>query len=135
MIDSYPVPKIIYDEMYKDQTKAMKFLNHIEALADAHAPDDELADALDTFFDHAIAHCAKEEELMQSNGFPGYEQHKAAHIQMLNELKLAIIEWHETKNAKRLCERFCADTSECLYRHIGQMDIALARFIATARGH
>jgi hemerythrin len=135
MIDFENVPRVAFEEMNAVHAEEVEQLNRIEALLDVNAPEGELSEALEAFFEHTRAHFANEERLMRDVGFPAFQMHKAEHDRALNEFQLVMMEWRNRKDDTVIRDYICGETPQWLHQHIATMDTVTANFIAMARGN
>ena len=70
MITTYPLPKVIHEQMHTEHIKEMALFNKIEQLLKTEAPEDMLAAMLEEYFVHTYEHSRHEEELMREVGYP-----------------------------------------------------------------
>jgi hemerythrin len=78
---------------------------------------------------YTIQHFRDEELLMQRIGFPGYEDHKAAHESLLR--RAAAWSAGSDPESDRLTSDVARTLSEWLGRHILEEDMAWARYAAS----
>lgn len=62
--------------------KLFEILNRLHASVVEGKEQSELIDILDQLIEYTVEHFETEEELFLDHGFPGYEEHKAAHDQL-----------------------------------------------------
>ena len=103
------------------------------ALADYPARHEPLSAACRAFLEHSRAHFAREEDAMQSQGFPPYSVHKAEHDRVLAMLEELVAAVASGAPAETVQHAIMHEIPNWLVLHVQSMDLVTARWLA-ARG-
>lgn len=94
----------------------------------AHGCDSEQAKArMEHIYRHAQAHFAHEEELMREHGYPGAEQHAAAHAELLDKAATLMRSIRPGNTSRAVL--VTAFLTDCVESHIMNEDPALVRHL------
>jgi hemerythrin-like metal-binding protein len=92
---------------------------------------DGAAVLLRQLLDYSEAHFLSEQILMREHSYPGYEAHVAEHDQLLEKLRVMVVEW-ESGHPAALAER-ASRVEDWLLAHMRTTDHALERYFLELR--
>lgn len=104
-----------------------EFVTHVNALLTV--PDDQLAEALAAFEQHAVAHFAQENEWMSMDGFPARDCHVDEHDKVLASVS-EVREQLESGDTAIVRELAVA-LMEWFPEHADYLDSALAKWLVS----
>ena len=78
--DEYSVGVEVLDQ---DHQRLLHLINNFQTAAHYNTGERFVRQALDELIDYTKTHFAREEQLMQENGYPDFEVHKLQHEQMI----------------------------------------------------
>ena len=78
--DSYSVGVQVLDE---DHQRLLHLINNFQTAAHYNTGEQFVRQALDELIDYTKTHFAREEQMMEENGYPDVEGHKKQHAQMI----------------------------------------------------
>lgn len=88
---------------------------------------EEIGAKLDAFLDYVVMHFQTEEELMQSNGYPEYEAHKAEHDKLI--ATATEIQKGFKEEGKELSQDSTTFVKDWLTNHIPTIDRSYGPFL------
>lgn len=78
--DDYSVGIQVIDE---DHKRLLHLINNLQTAAHYHTDETFVKEAMDELVDYTKTHFKREEDLMEENGYPDFEAHKAEHEAMI----------------------------------------------------
>lgn len=88
--DEYSVGIESIDNQHK---KLLLLINHLQTAVTHSTGEQFEREALDELVDYTRTHFAYEESLMEENGYPDFETHKAQHEDMVNKVEKVLAEY------------------------------------------
>jgi hemerythrin len=88
--DEYSVGIDSIDQQHK---KLLNLINQLQTAVDYSTGEEFEREALDELVDYTKTHFSYEEGLLEQNNFPGYEPHKAQHVEMINKVEEVLAEY------------------------------------------
>jgi len=88
--DEYSVGIDSIDQQHK---KLLNLINQLQTAVDYKTGEEFEREALDELVDYTKTHFSYEEGLLEQNNFPGYEPHKAQHVEMINKVEEVLAEY------------------------------------------
>ena len=88
--DDYSVGIDSIDQQHK---KLLNLINQLQTAVDYKTGEEFEREALDELVDYTKTHFSYEEGLLEQNNFPGYEPHKAQHVEMINKVEEVLTEY------------------------------------------
>ena len=82
--DDYSVGIDSIDQQHK---KLLNLINQLQTAVDYSTGEEFEREALDELVDYTKTHFTFEEGLMEQNGYPDFEPHKAQHVKMIKEVE------------------------------------------------
>jgi len=129
LIDSAQVPELALDFMNHDHAEAVEMVNRLYQLV-GKASNEEIDSLLEALYLHNAEHFNREEEHMQTYGFPPYPVHKGEHDRVLAELRAVIRHWQTDRDTATL-QHYLQDTFVNWFSgHLMSMDRVTAMFVA-----
>jgi hemerythrin-like metal-binding protein len=115
------------DSIDRQHKKLVNLINHLQTAVDYSTGEEFEREALDELVDYTKTHFSYEEGLMEQNGYPDFEPHKAQHIKMIRQVESVIAEYEENKeNAMQGALDFLRDW---LINHINGTDKQYSKFL------
>jgi hemerythrin-like metal-binding protein len=101
-----------FDEDHKRLIKMLNELHHAakDAEATGKVDKDEIEIALHRLENYAIGHCSREEALLAKTGYPGLEEHKKAHRQLLDQVADMTLRFRNSTDP-----RHATEIMECIF--------------------
>ena len=88
--DGYSVGIDSIDQQHK---KLLQLINQLQTAVDYSTGEEFEREALDELVDYTKTHFTYEEGLMEQNGYPDFEPHKAQHAEMINKVEEVLAEY------------------------------------------
>ena len=110
-----------------DHKKLLDLINLVQASVNYHAGEDFERQALNELVDYTRFHFDREEAMLVKHGFPGSEEHKQKHAEMINEVEAFVAEY-EKKGTDAL-EDVADYLRDWLINHINGTDQEYSAFI------
>jgi hemerythrin len=90
--DEYSVGVQMLDD---DHKKLIELVNKFHAAHQYHTGEEFEQQALTELVEYTKYHFGREEELMQQNGYPDFDAHKAQHEKMISEVEVFMKKYNE----------------------------------------
>jgi len=90
--DEYSVGIDSIDQQHK---KLLDLINQLQTAVDYSTSGEFEHEALDQLVDYTKTHFTYEEDLMEANGYPDFEPHKAQHKDMIAEVEKVLAEYNK----------------------------------------
>jgi len=90
--DEYSVGLDSIDQQHK---KLINLINQLQTAVDYSTGEEFEREALDELVDYTKTHFTFEEGLMEDNGYPDFEAHKAQHVKMIKEVEKVLSMYEE----------------------------------------
>jgi len=116
-----------------DHKKLLDMFNGLLQSGVAAKDRDGLSGLLNGLRDYTNVHFAREEELMERQGYPDLDAHKAAHRYFVDEVQKLYQDYDES-NAMMLRIDLILLLKEWLIEHIQSVDMRYKPFMAAAAG-
>ena len=110
--------------------RLVELINELHAAMLAGAGRQVVGKILDGLVEYTLSHFAAEEALMKRVAYPGYEQHKAEHLKLIEQVKL-LKKKAQAGNAALTLE-VAAFLNRWLVDHISNMDKKYSAHLLTA---
>lgn len=116
------------DAIDKQHRQLVEMISRLEVAFSTNAENKEMGNTLKFLVDYVNQHFSEEEAFMLNAGFPGYEQHKALHKDLIKEVTTVLlrIKKGESINSKELI----AFLTDWLMNHILDEDKKIGEFNA-----
>lgn len=93
--DEYSVGIDSIDQQHK---KLLHLINQLQTAVDYSTGEEFEREALDELVAYTKTHFTYEEGLLEQNGFPGFEPHKAQHINMIRKVEEVLAEYEKDQD-------------------------------------
>lgn len=117
--DKYSIGNYEIDAQHK---KLFDLAKQAYVLANRNVSKGEMKEIINGFFNYMKEHFAKEEEYMQSIGYPSYNGHALIHKEIVRSMAGLIT---QTKNVNEMKENLIAIAKSWLLEHILQEDMKI----------
>ncbi len=115
--EEYSVGVKVLDE---DHKKLIDLLNQFKTAYDYHTSDEFEKDALDSLVAYTRFHFQREEELLEQQNYPDFEEHKEQHRKMIKEVERFVALYNE--QGHEALEEVSEFLSAWLINHINGTD-------------
>ena len=88
----------------------------------------KLSKALNTWFNHTVAHFSRENELMQKTGFPAYAIHSQEHDAALQRVQQILTSWESKQDIDSIAHFIFDFWPNWFNQHVNSMDMMTAKF-------
>jgi hemerythrin len=131
LIDPDTVPRFGVPSVDSDHVAQARLVNDCVEAAEAHVAGRldvrSVVARLDALYAQTRAHFEREEAMMRASSYPEYEEHRAEHERVLEELDAEERHFKDTDDAERL-RTWLAKVPAWFEEHVATMDRATARF-------
>ena len=93
--DDYSVGIDSIDQQHK---KLLNLINQLQTAVDYPTGEEFEREALDELVDYTKTHFSYEEGLMEQNGYPEFESHKAQHENMIQKVEEVLSEYQQNRD-------------------------------------
>jgi len=115
------------DSIDQQHKKLVNLINQMQTAVDYSTGEEFEREALDELVSYTMTHFGYEEKLMEDNGYPGYEPHKAEHEKMVKQVDSVLSEYKQNPaQAMQHAHDFLRDW---LINHINGIDKAYSSFL------
>ena len=97
-IDWSPDFSVNHDDLDNEHREFIDAVNRLRTGLFEHRPKESIHDLFEFLTLYARKHFEDEENLMQEIGYPGYEQHKAAHEELLKAIEAHELHFREGRS-------------------------------------
>jgi hemerythrin len=136
--DPSSIPQVALESMNQTHREEVEMVQQLaDLLVKGIAGDlDEAAISAQTqaWVEHTREHFARENSLMEQNGFPAYPVHKGEHERILNLLEELQQGWLQQHSPYPLAEFLCNDWPAWFDNHVKTMDQVTAAFLQRVAG-
>jgi hemerythrin-like metal-binding protein len=87
------------DSIDQQHRKLVSLINQLTTAVDYSTGDEFEGEALAQLVDYTKTHFSYEEKLMEDNGYPDFEPHKAQHEKMIKKVNEVLVEYGENRDA------------------------------------
>lgn len=115
------------DSIDADHKRLLGMINQLQTAAHYHTDDELIEKTLNELVDYTKYHFSREEEIMQANAYPDFDQHKQQHVAMVNEVAKFIEEYRIDKT--RTIDNVTLYLKTWLINHIKGSDQEYAPFL------
>ena len=122
--DEYSVGLDSIDQQHK---KLINLINQLTTTVDYSTGEEFEREALAELVDYTKTHFTFEEGLMEDNGYPDFEAHKAQHRLMIAEVEAVLAEYEQDHDAAM--RHACNYLQEWLINHINGTDKKYSSFL------
>ena len=122
--DEYSVGIASIDEQHK---RLVNLINQLQTAVKYSTGEIFEREALDELVDYTKTHFSYEEGLMEQNGYPDFEPHKAQHEQMIAKVEEVLAEYQRDHHAAM--ENALSYLSDWLINHINGTDKEYSEFL------
>jgi len=128
MIDKSRLPRVAKAQM---NTVHEEELEHINTLLTAlkESDDNAVTKAMESLLAHMKEHFDYEEGMLKNRGFGMFEIHRSDHTRIMNETRMAYMNWRNFRDREALREFIEEEFMEWLDFHIQAMDSVAADFL------
>ena len=129
--DEYSVGIEVIDN---DHRKLLNLINQFQTAVLYRTGKEFEEEALNELVDYTRTHFKREEDLMQENGYPGYEPHVAEHKKFIGEVE-AIITQYQQGGDRKVLQTAVVFLRDWLINHIMGTDQAYSGFLHSKGVH
>ena len=122
--DEYSVGLDSIDQQHK---KLVNLINQLTTAVDYSTGEEFEREALAELVDYTKTHFTYEEGLMEDNGYPDFEAHRAQHREMIAEVEAVLAEYEEDHDAAM--RHACGYLKDWLINHINGTDKQYSSFL------
>lgn len=122
--DSYSVGIDSIDQQHK---RLINLINQLQTAVDYSTGEEFEREALDELVDYTKTHFTFEEGLMEQNGYPDFEPHKAQHVKMIKEVERVLSIYEEDHDTA--VENAVNFLKDWLINHINGTDKEYSSFL------
>jgi len=134
MIDKTKIPAVSFDDMNTMHYEEADIINALLRAID-EAKDSSVTEALEALLAHMQTHFDYEEGMLKNLGFTMFDIHRSDHNRIMNETRMAYMNWRNFKDREALKAFMEEDFIEWLYLHIQAMDSVAADFLKHLEEH
>ena len=128
MIEKKRLPKVGYDGMNAMHYEEADIVNALLRAID-EAKDSSVTEAMEALLAHMKTHFDYEEGMLKNRGFTMFDIHRSDHNRIMNETRMAYMNWRNFKDREALKDFMEEDFIEWLHLHIQAMDSVAADFL------
>ena len=129
MIDKEKLPTVSFEEMNRVHYEETEHINEILERLEKGSDASEITEAVEKLLEHMREHFAFEESMLENRGFGMFDIHRSDHTRILNETRMAYMNWRNFKERDALKAFIEEDFIEWLNLHIQAMDSVAADFL------
>ena len=122
--DEYSVGINSIDQQHK---KLINLINQLQTAVKYSTGEEFEREALDELVSYTKTHFTYEEGMMEQNGYPDFESHKAQHVKMINKVEEVLAEYE--KDSDTAMEHALKYLSDWLINHINGTDKEYSQFM------
>ena len=122
--DEYSVGINSIDQQHK---KLIHMINQLQTAVKYSTGEEFEREALNELVDYTKTHFTYEEGMMEQNGYPDFEAHKAQHVKMIKKVEEVLAEYE--KDSDTAMENALGYLSEWLINHINGTDKEYSSFM------
>ena len=122
--DEYSVGIDSIDQQHK---KLINLINQLQTAVKYSTGEEFEREALDELVDYTKTHFSYEENMMEQNGYPDFEPHKAQHVKMIKKVEEVLAEYE--KDSDTAMENALSFLKEWLINHINGTDKEYTSFM------
>lgn len=122
--DEYSVGINSIDQQHK---KLIHMINQLQTAVKYSTGEEFEREALNELVDYTKTHFTYEEGMMEQNGYPDFEAHKAQHVKMIKKVEEVLAEYE--KDSDTAMENALSYLSEWLINHINGTDKEYSSFM------
>lgn len=115
------------DSIDQQHKKLINLINQLQTTVKYSTGEEFEREALDELVDYTRTHFSYEEDMMEQNGYPDFEPHKAQHVKMINKVEEVLAEYE--KDSDTAMENALNYLSEWLINHINGTDKEYSSFM------
>ncbi len=110
-----------------DHKRLLNLINQLQTAAHYQTGREFESEAFEALVDYTKQHFKREEDLMESNGYPDFTAHKAQHVAMIAEVDAMLNEYR--KHPQSAVEHAVQFLKTWLIKHINGTDQAYSQFL------
>ncbi|WP_457596790.1 bacteriohemerythrin [Hydrogenimonas sp.] len=133
MIDKGALPRVAKEEMNAVHDEEAEIVNALLAALE-EGGDEAVTRELERLLAHMQEHFDYEEGMLKSKGFSMFDIHRSDHTRIMNETRMAYMNWRNFKERDALRDFITDDFTEWLMLHIQAMDSVAADFLKRLEG-
>lgn len=115
------------DSIDQQHKKLLGLINQLQTAVDFSTGEQFEREALDQLLDYTKTHFSYEEELMEANGYPDFESHKAQHEKMITRVGEVLAEYEKDRDTAM--KNAVIYLKDWLINHINGTDKAYSSFL------
>ncbi len=128
MLKKSSLPKVAYKEMNEMHYEEADLINHLFKEIESGS-DKNVTTAVEELLEHMQKHFDYEEGMLKNRGFAMFDIHRNDHARILNETRMAYMNWRNFRDREALKEFLEDGFIEWLNLHIQAMDSVAAEFL------
>ncbi|NPA29735.1 MAG: hemerythrin family protein [Epsilonproteobacteria bacterium] len=128
MIDKSRLPRVAKAQMNTVHEEELERINTL-LTALKESDDNAITKAVESLLAHMKEHFDYEEGMLKNRGFGMFEIHRSDHTRIMNETRMAYMNWRNFRDREALREFIKEDFMEWLDFHIQAMDSVAADFL------
>jgi hemerythrin len=115
------------DSIDQQHKKLLGLINQLQTAVDFSTGEQFEREALDQLIDYTKTHFTYEEGLMEQNGYPDFESHKAQHVKMISRVGEVLAEYEQDQDTAM--KNAVIYLKDWLINHINGTDKAYSSFL------
>jgi len=128
MLKKSTLPKVAYEDMNEMHYEEADLINNLFEEIESGS-DDRITSATESLLEHMQKHFDYEEGMLKNRGFAMFDIHRNDHARILNETRMAYMNWRNFRDKEALKEFLEDEFIEWLNLHIQAMDSVAAEFL------
>ena len=128
MLKKSSLPKVAYEEMNEMHYEEADLINRLFKEIESGS-DKNVTTAVEELLEHMQKHFEFEEGMLKNRGFAMYDIHRNDHSRIMNQTRMAYMNWRNFRDKEALKEFLEDEFIEWLNLHIQAMDSVAAEFL------
>ncbi|WP_456404145.1 bacteriohemerythrin [Hydrogenimonas sp.] len=128
MVEKKSLPRVAKEEMNAVHDEEADILNDVLERLETDE-EETVTKAMERLLEHMQVHFDYEEGMLKNRGFAMFDTHRSDHVRIMNETRMAYMNWRNFRDREALREFIEAEFVEWLFLHIQAMDSVAADFL------
>ena len=134
LFDPARIPQVALASMNHTHAEEVELINRLGTLlaegSQGRVYEAAITSTIEEWFNHTLMHFQRENELMESHGFPAYPVHRGEHERVLSLIDGLRQQWLKAQEIEPLATFLFEQWPEWFDSHVNSMDRVTAQFIA-----
>ena len=133
LVDVTAIPRVALAFQNEDHDVEARLLNEVADAVEHYRGGVEGQETvlapLEALVEHTREHFARENRVMEEQGFPAYVVHRGEHARVLSEMEREVFAFREQGDTDRLWRYLSSTVPSWFVQHIQTMDAVTAQFV------